>query len=98
MCWDDSIDEEMYIVCHYQMNTPNQNEKHDCWVDANQYIGKARYYEIELNKLLKHIYGKENVDLFCKNNPECYGLEFNIYGFEPNGQYDGLVKYIPKQE
>lgn len=95
MCWDDSIEEEN--VCCMSLSdeyTKLECERSDVWVDSNQYIGKARYYEIDIKELVKYVYSKENVDIFCKNNPECYGLTFNIY----NDEYDldnYIIKYIP---
>jgi len=70
------------------------------WFDQNLYIGKPRYFLMSLKTMLKQVWEKENIDLFCKNNPEVYGLEFNIWNPEPfnlnsSAYYDRVIKYIP---
>lgn len=48
----------------------------DIWIDANPLIGKPRYFELTLAQIQNYCYSKENIDLFCKANPECYGKTF----------------------
>jgi len=67
--------------------------------DQNKYIGKPRYYYITLKDIKKHIYSKVNVDLFCKENPECYGKEFWIDNDDPDWLNTPMEKkYIPQPE
>jgi hypothetical protein len=74
------------------------NEDTNLYPDHNQYIGKPRYFFMTLKSIKKYVFDKENIDLFCKNNIECYGEEFNIWN--PDSSLDILrsemiIKYKP---
>jgi len=75
-------DEYTKIVC---------SPETEFYPDSNKYIGKPRYFYMTLERILKHVYDKENVDLFCKNNPECYGNEFNIWNSDYIWNPDNIV-------
>jgi hypothetical protein len=72
------------------------SDEKNIYPDQNMYIGKPRYFEMTLKQILKHVWEKQNIDLFCKNNTECYRLEFNIW----NHNWDinignSVIKYKP---
>ena len=80
-------DEFTKIIC-----TPES----EYYPDQNMYIGKPRYFQMTLKRILKHVWDKDNIDLFCVNNPECYGIEFNIWNpkvFDEGGEM--IIKYKP---
>lgn len=74
------------------------NKDTDLYPDQNMYIGKPRYFYMTLKDIKKHVFDKDNIDLFCKEHPECYGEVFNIWNpkyFENNGEM--VIKYKPKK-
>jgi len=76
-------DEYTKILC--------EDEELEIYPDSNMYIGKPRYFYMTLEKIQKHVFDKENIDLFCKNNTECYGEEFNIWNPDYIWNPDNIV-------
>ena len=102
MSWnEEEQDNDVELMSLTDEYTKITCEENDVYPDANKYIGKPRYYYLTLKRIQKYVYDKENVDLFCKHNPECYGEEFNIYNpdYEFNGSNidDMVIKYKPQK-
>ena len=72
-------------------------EESELYPDQNQYIGKPRYFFLSLNDIKRHVFAKENIDLFCKENPECYGEEFNVWNPDWSGNGTMVMKYKPSK-
>jgi len=70
-------------------------EEDDLYPDSNKYIGKPRFSYLPLRVIQKYVYDKRNIDLFCENNPECYGKEFNIWNPEYEYGKEMTIKYKP---
>lgn len=80
MYWDDSIDEENVhetsLSDEYTHFACKRNK--DIWPDQNKYIGKPRYFDMSFDAIKKYSFSKDNIDMFCKEHPECYGEKYWI--------------------
>lgn len=69
-------------------------EYDDVYPDSNKNIGKPRYSYLPLRVIRRHTYDKLNIDLFCKENSECYEIDFNIWNPEYTGGRGNMtIKY-----
>jgi predicted nuclease of predicted toxin-antitoxin system len=98
MIWDEDEDDEN-VECTSLSDEYTKlvcTKDSDLYPDQNLHIGKPRYFYMTLKNIQKYVYDKENVDLFCKNNPECYGEMFNIWNTSENSLCSEMViKYKP---
>ena len=84
MYWDD-VEQDDNVDCTSLSDEYTKlkcTDETDFYPDQNMYIGKLRYFYMTLDKILKYIYDKDNVDMFCKNNPKCYGKTFRIWNWD----------------
>ena len=85
-------DEYTTLIC----NDDGYDDEYNVYPDQNQYIGKYRYFYMTLKSIKKQVWKKENINLFCINNPECYGEEFFIYNDKYEyGISEIIIKYKP---
>jgi len=71
-------------------------ENSELYPDQNKNIGKPRFFFLSLDRIIRQIYEKENVDLFCEENTECYGETFNIWNPNITEDFtDIIIKYKP---
>ena len=74
-------------------------EETEFYPDQNMYIGKPRYFFMTLKQILKYAWEKDNIDLFCKNNSECYGVTFRIWNWDREiGKGNPTIEYTPKNK
>jgi len=87
--FDESIGENnSYFQC-LTKRFGTENETPDCWL--------GHISELEISKILKYCWWKEDVDIFVKENPECKGLHFTIYREERIVGEKNWETYCPLQ-
>ena len=100
MCWnEDEQDDDVVCTSLSEEYTKLRcTPDTDIYPDQNMYVGKPRYFYITLKKMLKLVWEKDNLDIFCKNNPECYGNEFNIWNHDWDvTKGNSVIKYKPQK-
>ena len=100
MIWndDEQADDVAYTSLTEEFTNLMCTDDSDIYPDQNIYVGKPRYFYITLKKIKKLVWEKDNIDLFCKHNPECYDKEFNIWNHDWDVNLgNGVIKYTPKK-
>ena len=98
--FDESIEESNSAYCTLTEKWGNEGLKEcqDTWASGTS--------QMTIKQILSHIWGKEDVDLFVYDNPECNSETFTIYKIYTQEDYfsdlefsrGNYMKYCPLQE